>query len=124
MNLETDAEVQLFNYLVDVLETGFDLLTVNKEAFDIWRDATSNADNNRKLAGGAALTGFAVSAGSYSLGMSSVVIYAPLAVAVVGSVLCCIYWYKHNKYRDERDKVKKRMFFSTLPKTFTNSTTY
>jgi hypothetical protein len=124
MNLETDAEVQLFNYLVDVLETGFDLLTVNKETFDIWRDATSSADNARKLAGGVALAGFAVSAGSYSLGMSGVVVYGSLAVGVVGLVLCLIYWSKHNEYRDERDKVKKRMFLSTLPKTFTISTTY
>jgi hypothetical protein len=110
-HISPDAEQDLLEAVMDVLETGFDLLTVNKDIFDIWQEATMKADINRKLCGGVAAGGVtAVAIAAYS-GAS---ILGPLAVAAVGGILFVVSCHFHNKNSKEMKKIKNRKFFPRI----------
>jgi hypothetical protein len=97
---------------VDVLETGFDLLTVNKEIFDIWQKATMEVDVGRKVGAGIAVSGVAADAIALYTGGS---ILGPLGVAAVGGILWAVSEYFHDKKNKDMNKIKDRTFFSRIP---------
>ena len=112
MHIASDAEQDLLNTIVDVLETGFDLLTVSKEIFDIWQEAIMHAGLSRKMGAGIAISGVAIGAvASYNRDS----ILGPLGVAAVGGILWVVSTYFREKNSNEMNKVKKRTFFSRIP---------
>jgi len=112
MHITSDAEQDLLEVIVDVLETGFDLLTVNKEIFDIWQKVTMEADVCRKVSAGTVVGGVAGGAIAFLTGGS---ILGPLGVAAVGGILWAVSEYFHNKNSKEMNKIKDRTFFSRIP---------
>lgn len=94
---------------MDVLETGFDLLTVNKEIFDIWQKATMAIEDGQKVVVDMTVLGVYVSfyTGGSMLG--------PIGVAAVGGILYVMSAYFHDKNSNEMIKIKNRTFFSRIP---------
>jgi hypothetical protein len=63
--LPSDFEIELFDTVFEVLETGFDVLTINKKVFDNWQEIVSSAATKLQTAG-------VIAGGSLALLISSV----------------------------------------------------
>ena len=111
MDISPDTEEDLFTSVLRVLDTAFDLLTANKEIFDFWQDAIRQACIGKGVAGGVAVTGAVVCAGSHLMELGSVAVGGASGVAVVGFALFSLKFYHYNKYKEEAAKMKSRTCF-------------
>jgi hypothetical protein len=80
--LPSDIEIQLFDTVLEVLETGFDVLTLNQGIFNEWQTIISSSTDTLQRAGKIAGASLALLTGSVIKVASSV----PIAGAAVGTI--------------------------------------
>ncbi|KAM0415952.1 hypothetical protein ACHAPT_013106 [Fusarium lateritium] len=133
-HLPLDFELQLFDVVLEVLEKGFDVLTTNKQVFDMWQEIISGAadkvDNACFISGtslavfafevyrvgtaaGAAATAATAGAAATAAGgtacsaMCTVAVLGPLGLLVASTGIWLIHRHYYDKVTKESAKIKK-----------------
>jgi len=122
--LPSDVEIGLFKTILEVLEIGFDALTVNGEVFQQWQEIIASAQNNLKTSGvatvgslgfavfgigqacvGAAYSGASV-AGAAGAALCSAAVLCPLALFVFSACIYTGHYLLHQKAKKSADEFK------------------